>query len=413
MKEIEGQHHSIFLAPGHKDSIEYKEFWRSLNSGQYQAARYKRIGKSGREVWIEASYNPILDMNGKPFKVVKFATDVTDKIERLEQFRILSMVAANTVNSIVITGSEGLIQYINPGFTRLTGFTAGEAIGKKPGHLLQGPHTDKVTVAHISDRLTQGVPFCEEILNYSKAGEPYWIGLSVNPVFSNAGEVEYFVSVQTDITQTKLQTLESLARIRAIEQSNIVMEWDENRRLARANEVAISIMGYDSEEQIMRSPKLSYDEVFSAEDHRHLQSGVALNKNMTFSFDNGHFVAISSTVQPLRDVEGRLRRVVAYGVDMTARSNAVSQMMTSVLHQINQTAQNISSVSAQTNLLALNATIESARAGDAGRGFGVVAAEVKSLAHRTATLSTEIAGLVAQTKRRSNCYVMDEFLAAG
>jgi methyl-accepting chemotaxis protein len=127
---------------------------------------------------------------------------------------------------------------------------------------------------------------------------------------------------------------------------------------------------------------------------------MALNKNLTFSFDNGHFVAISSTIQPLRDVEGRLRRVVAYGVDMTARSNAISQMMAGVLHQINQTAQNISSVSAQTNLLALNATIESARAGDAGRGFGVVAAEVKSLAHRSATLSTEIAGIVAQTQMK-------------
>jgi methyl-accepting chemotaxis protein len=129
-----------------------------------------------------------------------------------------------------------------------------------------------------------------------------------------------------------------------------------------------------------------------------MQSGVALNKNLTFSFDDGHFIVISSTFQPLRDVEGRLRRVVAYGVDITARSNAVSQVMAGVLHQINQTAKNISSVSAQTNLLALNATIESARAGSAGRGFGVVAAEVKSLANRSAALSTEIAGLVAQTQ---------------
>jgi methyl-accepting chemotaxis protein len=400
LKEIEGRHHSMFVEPGYEDSAEYKAFWRSLNFGQYQAGRYKRIGKGGREVWIEASYNPILDMNGKPFKVVKFATDISEKIKRLEEFKILSMVAASPRNSVVITDPEGLIQYVNPGFTQLTGFNAEQVIGKKPGHFLQGRHTDKLTVARIREQLSQHVPFYEEILNYTQAGEPYWVSMSINPIFSQTGEVEYFISVQTDITKTKLEALESRARINAIEQSNVVIEWDENRQLARANDVAIRLMGCDSEIEIKQLPKLRYDQIFSAEEHRKLQSGRALNKNLTFSFDNGNFAVISATVQPLCDVEGRLWRVVAYGVDMTARSNAVSQMMGDVLHQINRTAQNISNVSAQTNLLALNATIESARAGDAGRGFGVVAAEVKSLAHRSSTLSTEIAGLVAQTQMK-------------
>jgi methyl-accepting chemotaxis protein len=244
------------------------------------------------------------------------------------------------------------------------------------------------------------VPFYEELLNYTQAGEPYWISMSINPLFSTTGEVEYFISVQTDITKTKLEALESKARLTAIEQSNVIMEWDENRQLARANKVAVKVMGYASEEQMLQSPKLNYDEVFSAEDHKRLQMGLPFTKNLTFTFDNGHFVVVAAVVHSLCDVEGRLRRVVVYGVDMTARNNEVAQMMAGVLHQINQTASNISSVSAQTNLLALNATIESARAGDAGRGFGVVAAEVKSLANRSAALSTEIGGLVAQTQMK-------------
>ena len=60
-------------------AAEYREFWASLNRGEYQAGEYKRIGKGGKEVWIQASYNPILDLNGKPFKVVKYATDITDR----------------------------------------------------------------------------------------------------------------------------------------------------------------------------------------------------------------------------------------------------------------------------------------------------------------------------------------------
>src|SRR6202030_3296207 len=80
LAEIQGKHHSLFVTPADRDSAAYKQFWADLNHGTYQAAEYKRIGKGGREVWIQDSYNPILDLNGKPFKVVKFATDVTRQV---------------------------------------------------------------------------------------------------------------------------------------------------------------------------------------------------------------------------------------------------------------------------------------------------------------------------------------------
>ncbi|MBU1304473.1 MAG: PAS domain-containing protein, partial [Alphaproteobacteria bacterium] len=77
--EIKGRHHSIFVQPAMVNSAEYRELWANLANGKYQAAEYLRIGKGGREVWILASYNPIFDLNGKVFKVVKFATDVTPR----------------------------------------------------------------------------------------------------------------------------------------------------------------------------------------------------------------------------------------------------------------------------------------------------------------------------------------------
>jgi methyl-accepting chemotaxis protein len=79
LDEIKGQHHSMFVEPAYRASAEYRQFWSDLNAGKYQAAEYKRIGKGGKEVWIQASYNPIFDLNGKPFKVVKYATDVTER----------------------------------------------------------------------------------------------------------------------------------------------------------------------------------------------------------------------------------------------------------------------------------------------------------------------------------------------
>src|SRR5437667_272260 len=77
LDEIQGRHHSMFVDEKEKQGAAYRQFWDALNRGEYQAAQYKRIGKGGKEVWIQASYNPILDLNGKPFKVVKYATDIT------------------------------------------------------------------------------------------------------------------------------------------------------------------------------------------------------------------------------------------------------------------------------------------------------------------------------------------------
>jgi len=80
MDEIRGQHHSMFIEPSHRQSTDYHQFWEKLRRGEYDSGQYKRIGKNGKEVWIQASYNPILDGNGKPFKVVEFATDITEQV---------------------------------------------------------------------------------------------------------------------------------------------------------------------------------------------------------------------------------------------------------------------------------------------------------------------------------------------
>ncbi len=83
LSEIKGKHHSMFAEPDYAASANYKEFWEKLRKGEFQAAQYKRLGKGGKVVWIEASYNPIMDINGKPFKVVKYATNITEQIEMI------------------------------------------------------------------------------------------------------------------------------------------------------------------------------------------------------------------------------------------------------------------------------------------------------------------------------------------
>src|SRR5215475_1451084 len=128
LAEIQGKHHSMFLEPGQKESAEYREFWAKLNRGEFQAAQYKRFGKGGREVWIEASYNPLL-RNGKPFKVVKYATDVTEQKRFFADLKG-KVEAISRSQAVIEFELDGTIITANDNFLSTMGYTLAEVQGK-------------------------------------------------------------------------------------------------------------------------------------------------------------------------------------------------------------------------------------------------------------------------------------------
>ena len=403
LDEVQGRHHSMFVAPETRSTAAYAKFWEDLRGGAFKTAEFLRFGKDDRPVWIQATYSPILDLGGRPWKVVNFATVVTEEVLRRAKFNLLSLVADSTDNSVVITDAEGCVEYTNPGFTRLTGYSAEEARGRKPGWLLQGPHTDPDTVGRIRRNLRERTPFYDEILNYSKTKEPYWISLSINPVFAADGTFERFVSVQANITQTKTLALEAELRLRALDRSNIVFEWDAAGALLRVNDAGLATVGAGDLAQVRSMGLLSMGQMLSSDDLGSVRRGQTIARELQVQDAAGADVFLSATIQPLHDVEGMLNRIVLYARDVTARRKAALEtegIMTSVLQRISQVAGAITAISSQTNLLALNATIEAARAGDAGKGFAVVAAEVKSLAGRSSASSAEISTLIEETRQR-------------
>ncbi|HYE00251.1 MAG TPA: PAS domain S-box protein, partial [Alphaproteobacteria bacterium] len=402
LDEVVGRHHRMFVDPADAASEAYREFWARLGRGEAHTAEFRRLGKGGREVWIQASYTPILDHSGRPRKVVKFATDITEEMRRRAQVRLLSLVADETDNAVIITDAQGLVEYVNPGFTRLTGYSFAEIRGRKPGHLLQGEATDQGTVARVREHIAARKPFYEEILNYTKAGEPYWISLSINPVFAPDGRIDRFISIQANVTRTKTAALEFNARMEAIRRTNAVAEWDAQGRPVLANDVLRRLIGLPPGTDpgpLQALPTL--DRVLDDADRATLQAGGHAVRELRLSGPDGAAVWLAANFQAIVDMRGTLARVVMYATDVTARRRAVDEttaLMRDVLDRVGQVAGEISGIAGQTNLLALNATIEAARAGEAGRGFDVVAGEVKALAGRASGSAGEIGSLVSETR---------------
>src|SRR3981081_4730622 len=139
--EIQGKHHSMFVEPAMRDSAAYREFWASLNRGEYQATEYKRIGKGGKEAWILASYNPILDEKGKTFKVVKSATDVTQ--QKLRPADLAGQIAAIGKSQAVIEfNMDGSILAANENFLNALGYSLGEIQGKRHSMFVEASERD-------------------------------------------------------------------------------------------------------------------------------------------------------------------------------------------------------------------------------------------------------------------------------
>ena len=401
LHEIQGKHHSMFVESQYVQSSEYKQFWRDLAGGDFKNGRFKRVGNGGKEIWIEATYNPIIDSDGNVFKVVKFASDVTENVEQERRFNLLSLVANETDNSVIITDAKGLIEYVNPGFRKLTGFTDNEVIGKKPSSFLQGERTSQETISEIRESLKSRTPYVGEILNYDCHGNAYWISLAINPVFDEQGTLKRFISIQANIDATKGKALENAIRLDAIGQSNIVMEFDAVGTLLTSNSLALEAIKVNDVEQLSRVIGSLKNNV-QADSWNQVTSGEIVNAEISLHDKDDKMVRLSVSISPVMDVEGRLEKILMYGSDVSERNAVISNTntaMSQVMERIGNIIKTIDSISSQTNLLALNAAIESARAGEAGRGFAVVADEVRNLAQSTTESAKEIGALIDETKQ--------------
>jgi methyl-accepting chemotaxis protein len=203
LTEITGKHHSMFVEPRERDGAAYREFWAALNRGEYQAAEYKRIGKGGKEVWIQASYNPIFDEKGKPFKVVKFATDVS--AEKLKNADLAGQLAAIGKSQAVIEfNMDGTIVTANANFLGALGYSLAEIKGKHHSMFVDPSERDGAGYREFWAALNRGEYQAAEYKRIGKGGKEVYIQASYNPILDLNGKPFKVVKYATDVTKQVL-----------------------------------------------------------------------------------------------------------------------------------------------------------------------------------------------------------------
>lgn len=299
-----------------------KDFLKCITHEQIAARDYQTKNAKGEPRWLNASFSPIKDGNGNTRKILALVRDITErKLEEIE-FEKLSLVADNTNNSVIITDKNGLIEYVNHGFEEMTGYKEHEVLGKKPGAVLQGKETNQETIDRIRKALEQKVPVYEEILNYKKTGESYWISMAINPVFGEDGEIDKYISIQANITETKKSALDFSYKLKAISKSNAIIEFDTKGHILDVNDNFLKIVGYTKEELIGKHHKVfvTEQEQNSAEyEHfwKDLGKGKFVNKEFKRINKNGEVVWLRGIYNPIYDINGNPYKIVKFAIDIT------------------------------------------------------------------------------------------------
>ena len=321
LDEIKGQHHSMFAEPVYKASPEYRAFWEKLGRGEYDAGQYKRIAKGGREVWIQASYNPIMDTEGKPFKVVKFATDIT--AAKLQEADVAGQLGAiGKVQAVIEFSLDGTILNANDNFLNTLGYTLREIQGQHHGMFVDPSYRASHEYRVFWDKLGRGEFDAGQYKRITKSGKEVWIQASYNPIYDMNGKPFKVVKYATDISEQKMQHADFSGQINAIGKSQAVIEFDLKGNILNANDNFLRTLGYSMDEVRGQHHRIFCETAYTVSaEYRGFWEKLGRGE-----YDQGQYkriakggreVWIQASYNPIMDMNGKPFKVVKFATDIT------------------------------------------------------------------------------------------------
>ncbi|MEL7281499.1 MAG: methyl-accepting chemotaxis protein [Pseudomonadota bacterium] len=423
LEEITGKHHSMFLDPKDAQSTDYKELWHKLQAGQSLRSEVKRVNKAGEDFWLLASYNPVVDDDGVPFKVVEFASDITD--EKTRQAEISSQLQAIGKSQAVFEiDLDGTILTANDNFLSALGHSSDAVVGKDYNSFVADAAQQSRAYQALWSELRKGGSLTEKFEHVGRDKHIVWFRSSYSPILNDEGRPTRIMVIATDITETVEQRrqADALQQNQSAEQAKVVSalsvgltslsEGDLTVQIDEAFEPQYEQLKVDFNRATAQLNKLIQSVIGSA-------AGISGNsKEMSQAADDlahrteSQAATLEETAAALEELtasvksasEGAMQasEVVAGAKDNAEASGEVVQMAVTAMDEIEKSSEHITQIigviediAFQTNLLALNAGVEAARAGDAGRGFAVVASEVRALAQRSSEAANEIKGIIS------------------